>query len=335
MQNKLDPRTIRFRNEYQDKHFFTKDGKLEFKIIDARTYGDVDIQYIESGIIKNTKVGNIKNGLPNPFAGIAGCRNGDCPIAFESPQYQYTGCVYITNQGYHILITRYDSYTDVYYKFLDGPHEYEGKTTIQNIKKGQVLNPYHPNIFGGYIGPDKTYRNDSYDWLSNIWFLILSRLPRSIALFPERHTDSKIEAYSNTIIDRSWLCYGNFADWYMSIFKDLNPNYVYNIDKDLLFPYYAQYTDGQKCYSAMTCTIIPQFINIAISSFNFENPDPGLFAEFEDKCKVAWREGAIDDDTYFILRRTIFNDPEYKNYVTIKMPCISQININNFTDGGN
>ena len=88
----LDPRTIKFREEYQGKHFFTKDGKQEFVITDARTYGDVDIEFIGSGIKKNTKVGNIKIGLPNPFFAKAGSRNGYCPVAFDTPNHQYEGC---------------------------------------------------------------------------------------------------------------------------------------------------------------------------------------------------------------------------------------------------
>lgn len=45
--------------------------------------GDVDIEFIGSGLKKNTKVDNIKNDLPNPFA-------KSC-IAFEKPEYEVEG----------------------------------------------------------------------------------------------------------------------------------------------------------------------------------------------------------------------------------------------------
>ena len=46
----MDQRTERCIKEYLGKHFFTKDGKVEFEIIAVRSYGDVDIRYCGTDI---------------------------------------------------------------------------------------------------------------------------------------------------------------------------------------------------------------------------------------------------------------------------------------------
>ena len=114
-----DPRNVRFREEYQGNYFFTKDEKEEFEIINTKSYGDVDIQFLNSSLIKNTKVGNIKAGLANTFNNSAGYRGTHySPVCFDTFQYQYNNCIYPTNEGYTIRILNYVGDSEVYYKFL-------------------------------------------------------------------------------------------------------------------------------------------------------------------------------------------------------------------------
>ncbi|MBR6289259.1 MAG: hypothetical protein IKR19_07990 [Acholeplasmatales bacterium] len=315
--NNLDPRTIKFRKDYQGKHFFTKDNKQEFVITDARSYGDVDIEFINSKLKKNTKVGNIKVGLANPFV----TKNGNLTVAFESPQLQYEGCQYKTNQGYIIMITKYIGISNVEYIFLDS-HGYRGKTTLQNIKNGQVANPFHINEFGGYLGVNSRFTGNQFKFLRNIWYNMLSRASGKRAEYVNNtQAYLNVKAYSNCMVEPSWYCYGVFSEWYMDNLNKLNPAYNYEVDKDLLFPYYKQYTNGCKCYSQYTCILLPQEINVSIANytrFNSYTTNNTVNIELQEKCENLYKNGAISLDTLNVLKRFFIHLAEYSNYISDK-----------------
>ena len=303
MNQNLDPRTVRFREEYQGKHFFTKDGQQEFVITDARTYGDVDIEFIGSGLKKNTKVGNIKNGLPNPFA-------KSC-IAFEKPEYEYEGTVYRTNQGYNILITKYNGFKNVYYKFLD-EYGYQGCTTIQNIKKGEVRNPYHKNEVGGYIGELDFLYNPKYreilnyidkDKLYTRWYDMVVRGTGNRKKYTTSFTSVQIEAYDNCSIDPIWLNYTNYATWFLEEMLKVNPNYPYEVDKDILYPAYKKKTGYRKCYGPSYCILVPIELNRIYGDNNRKIDIINNIEEFK-------ANGAISPENYRTLKR-IYGD--YRN----------------------
>ena len=82
----MDPRTLRAKQEYEGKHFYTKDGKEEFVIINLNSVADVTVQFVNSGLIKHTNIGNIKMGLPNPFAhSCVILFNMNCWVMFIKP----------------------------------------------------------------------------------------------------------------------------------------------------------------------------------------------------------------------------------------------------------
>ena len=56
----MDPRTLRAKQEYEGKHFYTKDGEEEFVITNLNSVADVTVQFVNSGLIKHTNIGNIK-----------------------------------------------------------------------------------------------------------------------------------------------------------------------------------------------------------------------------------------------------------------------------------
>ena len=328
----LDSRTKRFREEYQGKHFFTKDGEEEFIIKDARTYGDVDIEFIGSGIIKNTKVGNIKNGLPNPFT-KAGIHGKPGPVAFDSFQQQYNGCIFPTNYDGNIQITNYIGRSEVYYRFLDETG-YQGCTTIQNIKNGQVKNPFRRNACGGYLGIG-VYNGLKYKYIHALWYAMLTRATGQRARYAANcNSYMNVKSYENLLLDPEWFCYNSFANWYMDIFSRLNTkDYIYNVDKDLLFPYYRKFTGDRKCYSKYTCILLPRHINIEIANYesckNYNKPK--LKQSLKDICEAATQNGALDLDTYNVIKRFYLEDPEYSNYVSERCKYMSYIlNFANF-----
>lgn len=79
-----------------------------------------------------------------------------------------------------------------------------------------------------------------------------------------RATDEEYKAvtpaYSQASVSEDWLIRSNFKKWYMahSVFFDLEGLRL-ELDKDLLVP-------GNKMYSADTCALIPQYLNVAFNS---------------------------------------------------------------------
>lgn len=290
----MDPRTVKFRQEYQGKHFFTKDGKEEFVISDARSYGDVTITFINSGLQKIEKISNIKKGLSNPFT-RAGVHGEPGPVAFDSYQQQYNGCIYPTNYGGYLQITDYLATSKVYYKFLDD-HGYSDYTTMQNIRKGQVRNPYAVNEYNGYIGEGPFKGNER---LYNVWHLLLIRAVGKRDKYSQSYTESQIRSYENAKICQEWLCYNTFAQWYTSQESKLNPHYVYEIDKDLLYPLYRNQTDGYKLYSPATCCLLPKDLNVLISNTNKANRQrEACVAHLLEMTEFYYKENAMSKKAY-------------------------------------
>ena len=316
MPEKLDSRTEKFRKEYLGKHFFTTDGKVEFYISEANSYGDVTITFIPSGLTKHTKVGNIKMGISNPFA-VKGHPELTKPFVFSNPQAEYEGLRFKTNEGTWIQIIKYDGYNNVHYKFLD-EFGYCGVTTLQNVKKGEIRNPYARNAMGGYLGDNGPYSGIEFDWLRNTWYQMLTRASGKRHEYAE-HTNVylNVTAYDDVAIYPTWYNYTLFANWYMDCVSKINFNkeMEFQVDKDLLYPYYSQFSRGRKCYSPFTCTLLPKSINVAIANTSsFQSMD-----NMKRNIENAYMNGYIDQDIYYVFRRFYFKDSAYANYVTIRI----------------
>ena len=188
---------------------------------------------------------------------------------------------------------------------------------MQNIRKGEVKNPFARNAVGGFMGIDNLYCGDEFAWLNNIWYSMLVRATgkrREYKLTANTYLNA--EAYNNVALDPKWFCYADFANWYMGYLSKLNcsDNVDYQIDKDLLYPYYSQFTRGRKCYSPFTCTLLPKSINVGIANFN-----SGKFMDnLNQNIENAYKNHQIDQDTYCVLKRFYVKDPNYSNYVTEK-----------------
>ena len=209
-------------------------------------------------------------------------RSGAKPaVIFEDNKKKYLKCQYRSNQGDLFEIVGYNTNKKVTVKFLDTGSAYV-TTTMQNIVKGQVKNPCHPNAFGGYLGmgyytehPDKS--------IYNLWMNLLKR--------------AIDEAHVNSIIDPSWYNYNTFCEWYVPYLESL-PAGDYAIDKDLLFNRYYQSTGGRPCYSPSTCVLVPQDMErvlITIRLNRITGPNPCGIC---DLAKAYLDEGKINRLTY-------------------------------------
>lgn len=269
----LNPRTIRSQNEYVGKVFKCSNSDQQFVIEEFISYKEVKIYFLGTlGTRRTVTMTDIEKGIMDPFTCFTSNKGTDknCPLCWTedcTPEQKYLGMQYRTNEGYIVEVIAYNGTKDITVKFLDGIG-CEVHTTVQNMRKGQIHNPYKKNKFGGYegVGP---YCSDKYEAVYRRWYNILMR---GDSYYYNTHTrkgkDGKVhftEAYSNLIIDAQFYCYNTFADWFVKEMSQLNPKYDYDIDKDALYPYYKISTNGKKCYGPNTCIIIPHALNVILN----------------------------------------------------------------------
>jgi hypothetical protein len=269
-----DPRTTKAREQYLGKEYSFNNGdpNIKMKVVEFDNYRKVTVQVGDTDTYITASMGDIKIGnVYNPF-------KENCPIGFTEPKYEYIGCVFRTNQGYFVKILSCEDRDHAVYEFLDSG--YQDVTSIYNIINGQVKNPYHKNKFGGYLGPDKTYRKKEFEWVKKIWDSLLLRCADS----KERH---------DVLIDIRWYCYGMFAQWYMYYYSQLSPEYKYEIDKDLKYPVYSQFTCGKRYYGPDTCILIPKELSSMLKVENHDN--------IKNAARYYKEQNALLDEAYNII----------------------------------
>ena len=127
---------------------------------------------------------------------------------------------------------------------------------MYNIRKGSVKNPYAKLKCGGYYGEGNYIANNEIR-IYKSWESMLRR-----ALLHENH-----KSYYKCAVCKEWESLQNFASWYISYRKQLNPLYNdrYQIDKDIL-----QWNKEYKIYSPETCCLVPDQINAMLTGMHPE-----------------------------------------------------------------
>lgn len=193
---------------------------------------------------------------------------------------KYIDRIYTTNEGYNIKILQYLDKNNVLIQFIDFP-EVQEWNTIQNIKNGQIKNPYHKDVYGiGYYGVGK-YKSR----INNVkteqyikWFSMFTRC------YNEDYQE-KQPTYIGCTVDKTFHNFQNFAQWYDQ--NKYESNYNLELDKDFLF-------EGNKIYSPSTCCLLPKEINTLI---NFKRHDKNMMKKLYDKYK---------DELPYYLRMHLF-----------------------------
>lgn len=160
--------------------------------------------------------------------------------------------IFLTNEGYGIKIIDYINKENVLIQFVERS-ELQIWTTYQNIKNGQIKNPYHLSVYNkGYYGVGKyTARINNVKTPEYIkWFSMFVRC------YDEKYLE-KEPAYIGCEVGKEFLCFQNFANWYNAKIYDCE--YPLELDKDLLYR-------GNKIYKPSTCCFIPKEINTTINS---------------------------------------------------------------------
>ena len=123
------------------------------------------------------------------------------------------------------------------------------------------------------------------------------------------------QRYANCAVCNEWLNYNNFAAWYMGKIQLLNPNYAYEIDKDLLFPIYGKRTNGIKLYSPITCVLIPHDLNIQFANYNKPNYNKdAIRTSIISMTEGYYKDGALDNNTYNAIKARYYNDGTARIY---------------------
>ena len=310
---KLDPRTSRAKQKYEGKSFLTKEGNSKFIVKEFNSAANIVIEFPDYNNLQMIKSQyQLSQGIPDPaFDHIENGKTILKPLIFKDSYSEYINTFWWNNDGDLMTVIDYQGTSKVTVKFNDA-FGYTVITTMQNIKKGQVLNPYHPNKFGGYLGEGPFISKGKDVYIYRRWYNILQRA-NDQEYYNKYHGIYKTDAYDNTISDQRWFNYHTFALWFTSELSGLNPNYEYDIDKDLLYRFYASNTNGKKCYGPDTCVLIPHDLNNKLQSStlktynysdsnSFDNYSAGKASEYIKKvAQEYYNDNAISNRVYNII----------------------------------
>ena len=183
------------------------------------------------------------------------------------------GEIGINHQECLMKIIEYNTVKDIVVEFQDS---YKAKVHTQylNFKKGNVKNPYYPNVYGvGMTGAKYLAKDHPKEWRA--WQDMLRRC-YSEKLINKRPT------YQNVICCKEWLLFENFYKWLhnQKNFDKWVNNDRWCIDKDIL-------VKGNKIYSPETCCLVSNEVNcLFLKSDNSRNGLPIGVSKKEGKFQA-------------------------------------------------
>lgn len=183
--------------------------------------------------------------------------NGDIvksPVIIINAKKFYEGCICTSKEGDKYTILEYNR-EKTKIKFLDDEgYEYYAYTSA--VRDHAVKNPFHPGIFGNYVGDgDFGRKKDAIAYLC--WTHMFKRIYEA-----NNKLNTNLDFYKHVSICKEWYNFQNFAQWYYDQLYRLNPKYLYTIDKDIL-----QWNQLDKVYSPETCVMIPRELNSGLSTY--------------------------------------------------------------------
>ena len=153
------------------------------------------------------------------------------------------GSQYKTNEGCLATVVEYLSSTEVYVQFDTHPPI---KTSMGNLRKGKVKNPYYKSVFGigclgvgDYKASQKGNRTRAYQ----TWKDMLKRC----------YSKTGNPTYADCTVCEEWHNFQNFAQWFEENYYEIRGEQMH-LDKDILIK-------GNKIYSPKTCIFVPRLLN--------------------------------------------------------------------------
>lgn len=286
-----------FKEEWEGKIFPTCEGAGQYQIVNYINAHDIIIHFLGTLCYQHRDLIAIKrNQVQYPFlCNKPGYTN---PVYFADPYKKYMGSYFLTTEGrkqvslglfpdpseiYRVI--GYDTKNHITVQFQD-EYGYTCVSSSNDICNGAVRNRYKINLKDNKgILPALT-EVQAYELIFNKWRGMRDRVRSN-------------PAYANTEICEEWKEFNNFKRWYMSEVGKLNQKYLteYNIDKDLKYPYYCQYTNGKKLYGPDTVVIIPTELNVRIKNINSKEKSDVII----DCAKFYLSENAITQEVYDMI----------------------------------
>lgn len=185
----------------------------------------------------------------------------------------------LNNQGCLMKIIDYKDCHNVTIQFQD-EEKFSIITTYQCFEKGNIKNPYFPELYGvGYIGikyPTRNKKKKSKEYAA--WSTMLERgySQRLKKIYP---------TYQETSVCKEWHNFENFYEWIHSQenFEKWLSGERWEVDKDII-------VKGNKIYSPETCVLVPPSINnlfIKADAIRGDLPVGVKFHKQKQKYEVA------------------------------------------------
>lgn len=160
----------------------------------------------------------------------------------------------LNKQNDLMIIVEYNNAHDIIIEFQD-KYKAKIKTTYENFTKGNILNPYHPTIYGvgmkGLKYPASYINKNGRTVGTKEYYAFRSMIARCYSV----NLNKRQPSYKEVTCCEEWHNRDNFEDWLRS-----QPNYMkflendFALDKDIL-------VHGNKIYSPETCCLVPRKIN--------------------------------------------------------------------------
>lgn len=139
-----------------------------------------------------------------------------------------------------------------------------------NLQKGSFKSPYTTSVAGvGFIGIGESRENhiDAY----GMWARMMERCYNTRI---DRRRDIN---YADCFVAYDWHNFQNFLSWYDDNLSMYKANEPMTLDKDLLYK-------GNRIYSQHTCLLIPERINIFLTTSKFARGEYPIGVFFESDC---------------------------------------------------
>lgn len=196
-----------------------------------------------------------------------------------------TGEVSYNKYGSKMTIVKYINASNIIVGFENG---YTVKSNYCSFaKRKNIKSPYDITVGGiGYLGEGNYVpsKNGIHTKEYDIWRNIIERCYN-------QNKYCKSISYKGCKICEEWLCFQNFAQWYIDNFYQVN-NEKMCVDKDIL-------VKGNQIYSPNTCMIVPERINILFVKGDIVKKYPiGVSIannRLRARCKIVDKQGVYKE----------------------------------------
>lgn len=217
------------------------------------------------------------------------------------------------HQGCKMKIVEYNNSHNVVVEFQD-EYGFKANTTYQNFIKGEIKNPYFPDVFGVAMIGSK--------YPSRINGVKTKEYKTWISMFQRCYDDAvktRHPTYKSAICCNEWLVYENFYEWLhrQENFEKWINGDKWCIDKDIL-------VKRNKVYSPETCCLVPNSVNVLFTKRdNFRGDLPIGVCKYKDKFRAQCQNPFSGEKEYLGLYET--PKQAFKTYKTYKEDLIKKV----------